>query len=553
MSTDRREFLKFLFGGTVAGAVMSPLEILIQSAIGQVHNESMAESQLNKFYFNIAFPGAPDRATYDLFLDPYGADGQNFITSRGVANCFGSSVGSQVYDEAIYKTYRVAKHNIYAPWMWGQKMPTSNGFKNIFELMDNMILFQGIHSASPGHGLSQVRSEEANNLTLSGLLADATSTPLNALTMNSPYTFKSAKGSFVTPLVDSISVNMIANLMAQFDRSRITTFSNLKNSLASAFKNAVDNLNYEAATRNPSSINLKKTYEGALDIITSSTQNLETVWNTKLTKYRSLTQLAATDRTNFVGFLDKAIGTPTRDNRYSVEIGGICLNPDVRDLVFNDSCSSMAGIFAMAEFIADNKYAAAMNVRISLFQGMLQKTGALTARRQTISHDQHNVGTMVRTLTNAVMYRSLSSCIYELRNFLKTESKGFKFNESVIRLSGEFGRSPRADGSGSDHGWQATTTTLYTGMVDKPIILGRIVKDGVAKGVHNAMYAGSWGVGAKINMYGIEDYITQGNVISSVATLLGIASPSINNPSLLTIRNSKAELIDNNHKLTVVT
>ena len=128
MSTDRRDFLKFLFGGAAVGATMSPLEILIQSAINRVQNEAHAQTALSKFYLNIAFPGAPDRSTFDLFLDPYG-NGQNRIPSNGVATCYGSSAGSNVYDQAIYRTYRVAKHNIHAPWMWGQKCPQQMALK----------------------------------------------------------------------------------------------------------------------------------------------------------------------------------------------------------------------------------------------------------------------------------------------------------------------------------------------------------------------------------------------------------------------------------------
>ncbi len=557
MSSDRRDFLKFLFSGATLGATLSPLEMLIQSAVNRVQNEAMAQTVLNKFYFNIAFPGAPDRLTYDLFLDPYGNNGQNFIPSAGIANCYGSSAGSRVYDQAIYKTYKVAKHNIHAPWMWGQKMPTSDGFKNIYELMDNMLLFQGIHSSSPGHGMSQVRTEEANNLTIAGLIADATNTPLNAIQMNSPYTFKSAQGSFITPLNDIITANMIASLMANFDSQRITTYTGLKDNLASSFKNAVDNLNYDSGLRMPSSLSLKNTYEGAVDIINSAVQDFASIWETKLSKYKAVTELAATDRTQFVGFFDKPIGVSTdRDHRYDIATapqGNLkCLNADIRSIMDKNSVNSLSACFAVAEFIADNKYAAAINARVLPVRALMQTTPSGQAIARNITHDQHNVGTMVRTLTNAVMFRAISSCLYEMKKFLSTESKGFKFDETVIRLNGEFSRSPKSDGSGADHGWQATTTFIYSGMVEKPEIVGRIVKDGLTNGFHSRAYEGSWGCGSKLNINGIDDYLTQGNVISSISAMLGIPSPANNSPSLITVRNSKVMLSNPDHKLRVV-
>jgi hypothetical protein len=556
MSTDRRDFLKFLFGGASLGVSLSPLEILIQSAIFQSQNQAMAQSALQKFYFNIAFPGAPDRVTYDLFLDPYG-NGNNIIANPGVATCYGSSTGSSIYDMAIYKTVSIAKHGIQAPWMWGQKMPTSDGFKSISELMDNMMVIQGVKTASPGHPMSQNRAEEANGLTLAGVLSDATSTPLNAVQMSSPYSYKSASGGFITQIGESLTTNVINTLMTQFSKSRITTYANLKDNIASSFKIAVDNMNYDSSLRMPNSLNMKKTYEGAIDLVADSVQDFATIWNDSLSKYLDVTRKASMDRANFNGFLDKPIGVATaRNGHYDLQAltgGNIqCLNPDVRDILTEESNTLMSSCFAVAEFIANSKYASAVNARVTAPVGMTQISATGNPVRRSITHDQHNVGMMVRTLTNAVMYRAVSSCVYEFRKFLQTQSKGFNFNDTVIRLNGDFSRAVRTNGTGADHGWQASNTVLFSGMIQAPIIAGRIYKDGAAYGEHSATYKGSWGVGAPVTINGVTTTLTQGNVISSIASMLGVRSPANNSPSLIRLRNSKVELVNADLKLKVV-
>ncbi len=552
MSSDRRDFLKFLFGGTAMGMTLSPLELLIRGAISQSQNEAMAQSTLQKFYFNLSFRAAPDRATYDLFLDPYSATGNNVIESAGFATCYGSSNGNR-FDEAIYKTFKVPGHNIHAPWMWGQKMPTSDGFKNIYDLMENMLVIQGVRTASPGHPMSQVKSEEGNGITMAGMLSDYTDSPLNTIQMNSTYTFQSAKGKMSAPLADSMTRNVINDLMAKFNKNQVVTFSNLKDELSESFKNAVDNMNYDSGVRSPSTLTMKNTYDGAIELVASSAQDFATVWADKLAKYKNVTELACTDKDNFNGFLDKPIGKLTaRNNQYSVSSTEQCFNQDLRDIITKDTCVAMSSVFAVAEFIANSKYAVALNTRIPTPMTMLQTTESGSSSRQTITNDQHNTGIMLRTLTNALMYRSVSSCLYEFRKFLKTESAGFNFDQTVIRLNGDFCRSPRADGFGADHGWQASNTVLISGMVEAPLIVGRIYKDGMAHGIHGANYKGSWGVGAPVTINGVTAVLTQGNVLSSIASMLGVPSPANNSPSLLRLSNSKVQLADPSLKLKVV-
>lgn len=554
MSSDRRDFLKFLFTGAAVGTSMSPIELLIQTAIGQSYNLAHGSQNIqDKFYFNLATHGAPERFTYDLFLDPYG-NGKNIVSNGGVNTCYGSTEGSNRYDKAIYKTTKIPKHNIHAPWMWGQKMRSRYGYTPIYELMQNMLVIQGVDTGAPGHSLAINKTEEANNLTLAGLLSDTTFTPLKALNINSQNTFKSGNGNNSTPLSNTLTSNMINTLMSKFNANKITTITSLNNEIHKSFKLAVDNLNHQSANRTPNSLNIKKTYDGANELIFASLGNFQTIWSKNLDKYKKLIHGSTFDRKFFKGFNDKAIGKTTdRDIQYSFDVTQKpIMNGDLRSLIYKQTYERMAPIFAVAEFIADNKLASAINCKIFSPNVQLVSGTSQTPRTFSVRHDQHYLGTMASTLTNALMYRCISSCIYEFKTFLEKDSKGYKFDNSLIRLNGEFNRSPSITGRGSDHGWLAQSTTLFSGMIKAPIIAGRIHKEGSAKALHSAKYKGSWGVGAPININGVNRHLTAGNVISSIATILGIPSPSVNSKSILKLRNGKVALADPKHKLKVV-
>lgn len=582
MSTDRRDFLKFLLGGTALGITSSPLQTIIEAAIFESAKRAHAQ-QINynpeRFYFNISFPGAPPRWNYDLFLDPYG-NGQNVIANTSVATCF---EGGSRYTTSAYKTFKVPGYNIHAPWIWGQYMPVSSGgFVPIHSLMKHMMVIQGINTEAPGHDESRLRMEQANGYTVAGFLSDSIKSSFNSVDLSSSYPFSSKTGLSITSTPLSTS-NLVQAIMNKFDSSALTINKSLDDDLKIAYQNVLDNLNYDSSVRTPAALNIKKTHEGALELINSSLGNLTTIWNTKYAKYRDIANRAFMDRTRFAGFMDKPVGIENmsqRDRSYQYADARLSYTPDLRDMTKNDMISTMAPIFAVAEFLAENKLATSLQSRINnMSTRQVTSIGGGFNNNLGITHDQHNVGSMIATLNNALMYRALSGCLYEFIGTLKNPSfKGYKFHDTVIRLSGDFNRSARMNkydsngrpvaltssgtlvGTGSDHGFHGQVATLFSGKIQDPIIAGRIYKDASATGMTKlglpalvgANYAGSWGVGAPVNIEGGNVVLKPGHAISTIATLLGIASPAFNNASLVKVINGQASLIKNDLKLKVV-
>lgn len=556
MSTDRRDFLKFLLGGTVAGVASSPLQTLIEAAIFEsakrVHAQTIVLNP-ERFYFNISFPGAPPRWNFDLFLDPYSANGNNFIRNGSVACAFENS-GSR-YTEAVYKTYKVPGYNIHAPWIWGQHMPTSGGtWMPIHKLMEHMLVIQGVNTEAPGHEESRLRMEQANGYTVAGFLSDNIKSPFNAVDLNSAYSFSSKGGQGATN-VGLGSGNLVNTLMNKFNSSDLTINKSLDDDLKVAYQHALDNLNYDAGVRMPASVNIKKTHEGALDLINSSIGNLSQIWNEKFNRYNNLVSQSFTDRERFKGFMDKPVGIANVSNReetYQYNRSAITYNADLRDLAFNGMNARIPSLFAVAEFLAENKLSSSLQGRVNNMTAKIATSAGGNAGNRGITHDQHNVGVMITTMTNALMYRAISSCLYEFIQNRKTSGKGYRFDDTVIRLSGDFNRSPRKDGSGSDHGFQGQVNSIFSGKIKSPQIIGRIYKDASTFGLVGANYSGSWGVGSTVDIEAGPVTLTPGHVLSTVSSLLGIPSPAFNNASLIKVVNGEAQLIKPDLKLKVV-
>lgn len=555
--TNRRNFLKYLVGGGAMGLASSPLQAIIESAINKTIMQAHAQTikfDLERFYLNISFPGAPPRWNYDLFLDPYSANGNNIVSNAGVATAFD---GGSRYTDAVYKTFKVPGYNIHAPHIWGQQMPTSSGtWVPIHRLMEHMLAFQGINTTAPGHDQSRLMMEESNGYSVAGFLSDATKSPFSSVDLNSNNPFSSKSGQTATPVALGTN-DLITLIMSKFNSNDLAIHNAMDAKMANSYQNVLDNLNYDAGLRTPASVNLKKMHESAIDLINSTIGSYSTIWQEKFVKYKQLVEASFTDRSKFNGFMDKPIGVEQlnlRNTKYQLSnsVNNYAFNPDMRDFAHAGMNPTMPSIFALAEFLAENKLASSLQSRINAMSAMISVTSGGAAANRGVTHDQHNVGVMVSTLTNALMYRALSSCIYEFINSRKNSTKGYSFNNTVIKLAGDFNRSPRTDGTGSDHGFLGQVTTVFSGKVSSPLIIGRVYKNPPASYVGNN-YLGSWGVGAPIDVDGTGAVtLTPGHVTSSVCSLLGIASPAVNNSSLIKVMNGKVELVKPELKLTVV-
>jgi hypothetical protein len=112
----------------------------------------------------------------------------------------------------------------------------------------------------------------------------------------------------------------------------------------------------------------------------------------------------------------------------------------------------------------------------------------------------------------------------------------------MLHFTGDFSRTPN-DGvttHGSDHGFDACATSLFSGNIKGPLLVGNILSAPTSD--YAARYPGTWGQAAPITELG-GAAPGPGHVASSIATLMGVPNqPWSTTPPLLTLQGGQAAL-----------
>ena len=516
---SRRKMLKLLGLGGVAA--LSPIDIFFENLANGILARAYADGThdavfTNKYIF-LQEPGAPPRWAYDLFLQPYG--GQVFPNgsvkteySRG-----------QVYDQAIYKTYNVK--GIQAPVIWTQDVArVESGNRAFSDLMDHMIVLQGIDALNPGHGPARtLMNRPLTEFSLDGLLADESLLPFSGFDFGVfNIDFKSQKGyskKFYTGKMDDVE-NSISKAF-EVDASRIDK------KYHNEINRAIATINDESTHRKMGGLTLNLNVEKAQSLMGSEIERIKKTVPLLEAKYQSVIDRTLSSSKNLPGINDRAIGVApdSRDFTYNFNGGKRVNNVDLRTLLSGAHIDGIAKRFALLEYVITQNLTA--NAGLATYLPNFNFNG----KSVTLRADQHNVGVMVSVLCNTIHYRCQGALILTLIDALKaTPFKGSTmFDHSVIRHGGEFSRLPRTNGSGSDHAPESSNDTIYSGMIDGPKVLGQI---------RATRKDGSYGRAGQLKN-GVT--ATTVHVISSLAKMLGIKSPSPNTPSLLIKKNGKIE------------
>jgi uncharacterized protein (DUF1501 family) len=129
------------------------------------------------------------------------------------------------------------------------------------------------------------------------------------------------------------------------------------------------------------------------------------------------------------------------------------------------------------------------------------------------------------------MYRGVLGCLTEYVTQLK--AKGI-FDRTVIHISAEFNRTPKADGTGADHGFMASNTTLISGMVAAPGVVGNIQKASLSN-----TYQGTFGVATPYVLDNFNRPIQVNDVARTLSAMLGVDDIVTNGRALLKPENGK--------------
>jgi hypothetical protein len=512
---SRRQFVKLLSAITGVSAV--EMADLIQPWSKAVAATSAAPRR----FVYIQQPTSPNRWQYDLFLNPSNSAAcqpNTHVATRYTADANGTYVGSK-YELQQFR-------GLWLPPIWGYAIPTASGGTTTANqgLLGNMLHLRGIDMGVDGHGFCQAAHMRplGATTTTTAMVGDAVDAPLPAVGMSvSTYEYSSAKGR--SPVVMPLAGDVLTKIMSPMtyrNKSYADTFYKPYATLIGGIENAANsdlkNSYFEAGQ-------VVDTHKRALMILNTSFPDFAAEFTRLLNKYKDL--IVRVRGSTFAGINDKPIGVDgSRSNQYQLN-NSIINADDLRTLISTTTdCDQMARGFATTEFLLLND----LSYSIAFSSGTV--TGLNDPAVKTHTLDEHFNGKMTYLLIDNFYFNCLNACMVELTTRLKAAGK---WEDTVIEVGGEFNRTPRTDGFGSDHGFKAASVAIYSGAIKNgPYIVGDIKSTG-----RDAAHSGTYGEAApsdKLN--GIA--MTIGNVASTLATLLRVPSPVTAMSSVVELKDS---------------
>lgn len=505
--------------GTTASLPLlrSPLMVLIESIVLGAQQKALAQSTGLKprKYLHILQQGAPPRWTFDLFLTPFSSTG--FVANSQLGTTYVNSNGKT---QVAYNT--ILKKGLQVPSLWQFNVPSSTGGTRPMDpLLDNLLQLRGIEVKIPDHGAAQSLQfaplGAAHSVT--ALSADASSAPIPAVNLSlEQYQFKSlaAKSAVTVPG----GGNMLSTLLTPFIRNNSTTFENKRKLAGAALDATIAVLNQSSAVLNPNSVMLSNSAQAASDLLSTGFGNLTTIWSGLYNKYHNLVTRSIDPTQVLTGINDQVIA-PDGTTLFQLN-GTIVTNSDLRSMVtVNSRVDSLAEHFAVAEYVLLNN----LSDSISIGPGSLNNL-TLNGSGSGLGCDEHTTSGTVSLILNSYMNLAYAACLLELIDQLKAKSL---FNETVIVMGGEFGRSARTDATGSDHGYLGSSSSIYCGALTGPLILGNIYNNKK----QDSSDSGTWGRGAPVNELGRA--LNLSDWTSTIAYLLRVPSPITAANSVLTM------------------
>lgn len=522
---SRRRFLKNLSSGLAVTLSPGPLNILIQSIMNGAISSALAEtSQISpRKYVHMLSQFAPARWTFDLFLTPFNND--HFIANKGLGNYF-ESTNIQDFTYKTYK-YSISNQELYLPILWSSNVPHSNGStRPMTDLLNNMLNIRGIKVGNPDHTASQAMQflPLGSSYSLPAIASDYAKNPISAVSVNvGQFKMKSQFGNTAVILnpANTKADNLIKSILKPFTRST----GNLQFNDTDLLKNLNLNLNQvniNGRSFNPAIDVITKASQQAKDLLSTGFGNIDLIWETLYVKYYNLCNRAIQNFPVINGFNDKTILTDGSDQfRFNKNI----LSKDKNIFSIIDSQTNynyLAGQFAITEFILTSNLSNSIAISTENINGLL-----INIDRMSNVNDEHETSGIISSVINSYSYSAFAACLLELIDILKNKNI---FDETVIITGNEFGRNPRADGTGSDHAFNGSSSVIYSGCINGPIVVGNV------KNSSDSKYLGSWGDSALVNELGTP--IDMGHWASTIATLIRVPSPVTASQSLITIKDN---------------
>lgn len=519
----RREFLR-RSALTIGGLGVS--SAVFESIIAQFFARAVAQTlskEINPsgYYIHMSLPGGPPRWCFDLPLAPMGVSTSTFVQGN-----FGTrieKVGSEFKSIYSVDKHVIGNKTVYLPPVWKYGL-----VKHRFtEILPHTAFIRGMDMEINNHNLSNARqtAPTIGGISLNGVVADAARRPIPCVVDTTSFSgrgFRSVKGFSSSALnyTESATINPVSSLLTPFKNFMAGRF--VHSPQANALQEqAFKEFEKYATARGVASSSLTDMYDNAMQLIEENIFSLSAKWPNTVAKYRAIVGEALSPKKGTLpGLFDLAITSQSSALFVTDRLGNKLRLTDARDMLGSTTkAPQMAENFAIAEILLDN-VTSTMNLSFRGLSGV-QRGGSVF----DLIHDQHDIGSLVSTLGTTIFYRALLGCMTEFVDVLKDQKI---FDRTVIHISSEFNRTPRIDGSGSDHGFMASNATLISGMIKQNEVIGNI-----QKADYDTVYKGTFGVARPYVLDGFNRPIQVNDVARTISAMLGVDDIVTNGRSLL--------------------
>ena len=525
---------KFIVGAGAGVLSLSSIDLFtsafLQGLVESVQAQSMEPNE--KIFLNFWLGGGIARWMWDLPLRPNGIS-DYYVQNIMMKNCLVNNNGKTELD------FKLDKHGDYYinPFWQGDVPSSSGGLRPAKELLDNMLIIRGISALSDGHrqNTKYVNRPGSCRFSLSGMASDHGNSFLPAIqTKGADFGHLAPSGTSILNL--EVGPDVLSKMFSAFKGIRANS-----DFASSMLHSKIDELlKHIASQRNTKEKNslelLLKDKEKTVKLFDQQFGDLTAVYDTLFQKYKNL--ITRSFNESSIPGIDDITIHPENHTRFNVDykIPVDCtLNSGINTETHVDS---MAHSFAIAEYCIANSITNSLTLECGAIynityanhypKGKTEKAGPFTKR---IVLDSHFLGSLSTVYFMGIYLKAYTACILEMKDFLKANNK---WDKTVIYNSSEFGRNPRREESGSDHGWRGSSESIVSGMIPSLQIMGNIKADPP----DHKTGGGHWGVAANVSELNNRP-INRGNVSSTICTMLNIPLIAKNDQSLVSMVNGK--------------
>ncbi|MGE0527140.1 MAG: hypothetical protein AB7G93_09710 [Bdellovibrionales bacterium] len=527
VKTTRRSFLSTTAKGM---GVLGLSSSLIDSIVLQILNKACAQTLTKEIYYvHVSLAGGLPRWQFDLPLKPL--SNSTFRAAKFGTVIEGSPGNYSVqYVTKPYTISNTQKVNLAPVWFMN-----SSG-KKFTDLLPNMAMIRGVDMEINSHPISNGRQVAPNigGYSISGVTADAANLPLPGVLQNGTIgdsasnVFRSTRG-LAGLSFNHKTANPVGTLLRAFKPlNPAAEFT--KSDWQSAREQVQTRFDEYALAMGVHSSSLAEAYSSAEELVSKGIINLQDDYPALKDKYRDLISDAVFPGSGALSaYFPNTITVDASSRSFQLVQNTNIQTSNLWDVLGNSTFpEAMAEGFAVAELMIKNNLSSSYVISVPGWEKLRIGGTVSSPTLVTISNDHHFVGQYPETLLTTLQYRALLSCLCEF-----TERLGDKFNKTVIHISSEWNRSPRADGTGSDHGVTGSNVSLISGMIQGPVVIGNIRADSGLP-----LYPGTWGVAAP---WRFDDNLTRPFVVTDVTRtitgMLGVRDVVNNGYPLLKINS----------------